>query len=224
MTNTEPLRIMLVDDHEVVRIGLRHLLEAEPGLRVVAECGRVKGAMESARMTSPDVVLLDLRLPDGDGLDLCAAIKRERPEVKVIVLTSYMEPTLMMRAIATGADGYVLKESGSTELSKALRLVQSGGTFFDRIGGRRPGEPEATPEPSAKLAEATLTGHENRLLALVAEGKSNLEIASQMGLSEKSIRNRLSVVFAKLNVTSRTQAASVFLRSGSGSAPRGPKM
>ena len=204
---------MLVDDHEVVRVGLRHLLNVEPGLLVVSERGRIGGTLEEVRLKQPDIVLLDLRLPDGDGLDLCATIKRESPQIKVVILTSYLEPTLMMRAIAAGADGYLLKESESMELSKALRMVRSGGSFFDPIGRRRLDGGTKSDSAGSALTES-LTGYESRILALVAEGKSNKEIAERLHLGEKTVRNKLSVIFAKLNVTSRTQAASVYLRIG----------
>ncbi len=201
-----------MDDHEVVRVGLRHLLNVEPGLLVVSERGRIGGTLEEVRLKCPDIVLLDLRLPDGDGLDLCATIKRESPQIKVVILTSYLEPTLMMRAIAAGADGYLLKESESTELSKALRLVRSGGSFFDPIGRRSISSSSFTDEPGKEDLRESLTGHESRLLKLVAKGETNKEIGEQLKLSEKTVRNQLSVVFTKLNVTNRTQAASVYLR------------
>jgi two-component system response regulator DevR len=208
-----PLKVLLVDDHEVVRIGLRTLIERQAGMEVVGEAGTAAHAVLLARQLAPDVVVLDIRLPDDSGLEVCRQIKAERPETRVIVLTSYPDDKTIFDAIAAGADGYVLKLIGSGELIQALEQVGRGESALD---------PSITNRVLAKVREATkreqaqafacLTTQEMRILALVAEGQTNREIGIAVHLSEKTVRNYISDILSKLSLTSRAQAAAYAAR------------
>jgi DNA-binding NarL/FixJ family response regulator len=207
------LRILLVDDHEVVRIGVRTLIERQPGMEVVGEAGTASNAILLARQLAPDVVVLDIRLPDDSGLEVCRQVKAERPETRVIVLTSYPDDKAIFDAIAAGADGYVLKLIGSGELIQALEQVGRGESPLD---------PSITNRVLAKAREATrreqaqafacLTAQEMRILFLVAEGRTNREIGVALHLSEKTVRNYISDILSKLGLTSRAQAAAYAAR------------
>lgn len=207
------LRILLVDDHEVVRVGVRALIERQPGMEVVGEAGTVRQAVSQAERLVPDVVVLDVRLPGGNGLDACRQIKARRPETRVIILTSFPNDEVLFDAIAAGADGYVLKQIGSDELLLALERVGRGESLLD---------PSLTSRVFAKVREARrqerahafadLTGQEMEILAHVAEGETNREIGVALQLSEKTIRNYVSIILSKLGLTSRAQAAAYAAR------------
>ncbi|MFN2290658.1 MAG: response regulator [Anaerolineae bacterium] len=207
------LRILLVDDHEVVRVGVRALIDRQPGMEVVAEATTVREAISQAEQLAPDVVVLDIRLPGGNGLEACRQIKAQRPETRVVILTSFPDDEMLFDAIAAGADGYVLKQIGSDDLIHALECVGQGQNLLD---------PSLTDRLFAKVREARrqerahafadLTAQELHILALVAEGQTNREIASQVQLSEKTVRNYVSIILGKLNVTSRAQAAAYAAR------------
>jgi two-component system response regulator DevR len=207
------LRILLVDDHEVVRVGVRALIDRQPDMEVVAEATTVREAISQAEELAPDVVVLDIRLPGGNGLEACRQIKAHRPETRVIILTSFPDDEVLFDAIAAGADGYVLKQIGSDDLIHALECVGQGQNLLD---------PSLTDRLFAKVREARrqerahafadLTVQELHILALVAEGQTNREIASQVQLSEKTVRNYVSIILGKLNVTSRAQAAAYAAR------------
>lgn len=209
----DKLRIVLVDDHEVVRLGLRSLLERQPDLAVVGEAETAHEAVQAVERLAPDVVVLDIRLPGRSGVEACAEIKRRRPETKIVVLTSYAEDEVLLDAIAAGAEGYVLKQVGSDDLVQALRRVGRGERLLD---------PHLTDRVFAKLRQmrereraaafAGLSEQELRVLALVAEGKTNREIGKALHLSEKTVRNYVSEVLAKLGLTSRAQAAAYAAR------------
>jgi DNA-binding NarL/FixJ family response regulator len=209
----DKLRIVLVDDHEVVRLGLRTLLERQPDLMVVGEAETANEAIRAVESLAPDVVVLDIRLPGRSGVEACAEIKRRRPETKIVVLTSYAEDEVLLDAIAAGAEGYVLKQVGSDDLVQALRRVGRGEKLLD---------PRLTKQVFAKLREmrereraeafADLSERELRVLALVAEGKTNREIGKALYLSEKTVRNYVSDILAKLGHASRAQAAAYAAR------------
>ena len=209
----DKLRIVLVDDHEVVRLGLRSLLERQPDLVVVGEAETANEAVRAVESLAPDVVVLDIRLPGRSGVEACAEIKRCRPETKIVMLTSYAEDEVLLDAIAAGAEGYVLKQVGSDDLVQALRRVGRGERLLD---------PHLTDRVFAKLREmrereraeafAGLSEQELRVLVLVAEGKTNREIGEALHLSEKTVRNYVSDVLAKLGHTSRAQAAAYAAR------------
>jgi two-component system, NarL family, response regulator DevR len=207
------LRILLVDDHEVVRIGVRALIDRHPEMEVVAEAGTVREAIDLAEQLAPDVIVLDIRLPGGSGLEACRQIKARQPETRVIILTSFPDDEVLFDAIAAGADGYVLKQIGSDDLIHALECVGQGQNLLD---------PSLTDRLFAKVREARrqerahafaeLTAQELQILALIAEGQTNREIGSQIQLSEKTVRNYVSIILAKLNLTSRAQAAAYAAR------------
>jgi two-component system response regulator DevR len=207
------LRILLVDDHEVVRVGVRALIERQPEMEVVGEAGTVREAVTQARRLAPDVVVLDIRLPGGNGLDACRQIKAHRPETRIIILTSFPDDDVLLDAIASGADGYVLKQIGSEELIHALERVGRGENLVD---------PALMDQVFAKMREmrrqerahafADLTGQEMQILARVAEGQTNREIGAALHLSEKTVRNYVSEILGKLNVASRAQAAAYAAR------------
>ena len=207
------LRILLVDDHEVVRVGVRALIDRQPDMEVVAEATTVREAISQAEQLLPDVVVLDIRLPGGSGLEACRQIKANRQETRVIILTSFPDDEVLFDAIAAGADGYVLKQIGSDDLIHALECVGQGQNLLD---------PSLTDRIFAKVREARrqerahafaeLTAQEMQILALVAEGQTNREIGAQVQLSEKTVRNYVSIILGKLNVASRAQAAAYAAR------------
>lgn len=202
------LRILIVDDHEVVRLGLRTLLDRHPGFTVVDEAATASEALQKAQQHRPDVVVMDIRLPGRSGIEACQDIVRELPSVKVIMLTSYAEDELLFDAIAAGACGYVLKQIGSDELVRAIETVGRGGALLDpavtqavldrvREAARR----------EAVAAFADLTDQEMRVLMQVAEGRTNREIARALYLGEGTVRNYVSSILGKLGLTNRAEAA-----------------
>lgn len=207
------LRILLVDDHEVVRLGVRGLIDRQPGMEVVGEAGTVREAVDQAEQLLPDVVVLDVRLPGGDGLEACRQIKAHRSETRIIVLTSFPDDKVLFDAIACGADGYVLKEIGSDDLIRALERIGRGESLLD---------PSVTDRVFAKMREvrrqerahafAGLSGQEMQILARVAEGETNREIGETLHLSEKTVRNYVSLILSKLDLNSRAQAAAYAAR------------
>jgi two-component system response regulator DevR len=207
------LRILLVDDHEVVRLGVRALIDRQPEMEVVGEAGTVREAVSQAEQLLPDVVVLDVRLPGGDGLEACEKIKSQRPETRVIMLTSFPDDHVLFDAIAAGADGYVLKQIGSDDLIRALERVGRGESLLD---------PSLTERVFSKMREvrhqerahafADLSTREMQILSLIADGKTNPDIGAVLHLSEKTVRNYVSVILGKLNVVSRAQAAAYAAR------------
>lgn len=203
------IRLVLVDDSELVRTGLRSLLGIDPALEVVGEAATVAAGVQACLRHRPDIALLDIRLPDGTGFDVCRQILKELPQVRVLVLTSVADDTLVDEAIRAGAHGYLLKEIDGRGLVQAIRDVAAGKSILDpavtarvmqfvRSGG------------GADNALASLSPQENRVLALIAEGKTNKEVAAQLGLSDKTVKNYLSTVFEKLHVSRRAEAAVIY--------------
>ena len=196
------LRLLLVDDHEVVRAGLRALLAGIEGIEVVGEAGSVAEAVREAARLAPQVILMDLRLSDGSGLDACREILSSAPRTRIVFLTSYSDEQAVMSTVLAGAAGYVLKDIGHRALVDAIRAAAAGRSILD---------PRLT-EPVVKrvrTAEA-LSGQEQRVVALVVEGRSNKQIAAALGLSDKTVKNYLSNVFQKLGISRRAQAAALF--------------
>ena len=204
------MRIMVVDDHEVVRLGLNNLLSRQPGWQVVAEAGTVAEAIGLAHEHLPDVVVLDIRLSDGNGIEACRAIVKAHPEIKVIMLTSFAEDELLFKAISAGAVGYVLKQVGNNDLVRAIETVARGEALLD---------PSVTGQVLAKLREATrsvaftdLSERELKVLALIAQGKTNREIASHLYLGEGTVRNYVSNILDKLGLANRAEATAYAVR------------
>ncbi|MBA3741117.1 MAG: response regulator transcription factor [Chloroflexi bacterium] len=208
------VRILIADDHEVVRIGLASLLDRQPGFSVVGEARSGEEAVRLARRTHPDVVVMDIRMPDGSGIDACRTITGELPATPVVMLTSYADSDALFAAIDAGASGYVLKRVGSSELVDAVRTVAAGGSLLDPAVTRSVLDRlRNTSRLEEAGAFADLTEQERRVLAHLADGASNREIADRMGLAEKTVRNYVSSVLAKLALDSRAQATAYAIRN-----------
>lgn len=210
-TKTKPIRVLIVDDHEVVRVGLQTLLGLVPGIQVAGEARTMAEAVRETQRSRPDVVLMDIRLPDGSGIDACRDIQCACPDSRVLFLTSYADDDTVLAAILSGAHGYVLKEIGTNALIEAIQTVAGGHSLL---------HPDVTQQtmkwlriladPSAKPKSQSLSDQERRVLALVSEGKTNKEIAATLNLSDKTVKNYLGNIYEKLQVTRRSQAAAVF--------------
>lgn len=208
------LKILLVDDHEVVRLGVRALINDEPGMDVVGEAGTVREAVRLAVDLRPDVVVLDMRLPDGHGVDACRQIKAELPETRIIVLTSFPDEEVILDAIACGADGYVLKQIGSGELLDALQRVGRGESLLGpAVTGRILARMREMRQREWASTFSGLTSREMEVLARVVQGKTNGEIGDELQLSERTARNYVSSILSKLGLTSRAQAAAYAARN-----------
>lgn len=205
------LRVLLVDDSEVVRMGLRALLEGTDDITIAGEAVSISSAVESADRLRPDVVLLDIRLPDGMGYDACRQILRRNPDIRILVLTSVSDEQLVDETIRAGAHGYLLKEVNAQGLITAIRNVAAGKSILDpTITSRVLQLVKANTAVSGESALSMLSPQEKRVLALIAEGRTNKEVAQEMGLAEKTVKNYLSTVFEKLHVTRRSQAAVLY--------------
>jgi DNA-binding NarL/FixJ family response regulator len=201
------IRVFLLDDHEVVRTGLKHLLESSGDIEVVGDVGTAAAAIARIPALKPDVAILDARLPDGSGIDVCREVRSSRPETKAIILTSYDDDEALFAAIMAGAAGYVLKQVTGQDLVAAVHHVAEGGSLLDpsvtakvmeRLRNGAPDEPDEL---------KSLTAQERRILELVAEGLTNRQIGERLFLAEKTVKNYMSNVLAKLGLERRTQAA-----------------
>jgi two-component system, NarL family, response regulator DevR len=201
-------RILLVDDHEVVRLGLKSLLNQHPNFEVVAEAGTAREAIERVASQNPDVVVMDIRLPGGSGIEVCEEIAQKYPHIKVIMLTSYAEDEMLFSAIRAGASGYVLKQIGGDDLVKAIEAVSRGEALLDPAVTQRIFQEvrKAAKEEEAS-AFSGLTQQERHVLLLVSEGKTNREIAKALFLGEGTVRNYVSSILSKLGVSNRAEAA-----------------
>jgi DNA-binding NarL/FixJ family response regulator len=208
-------RILVVDDHEVVRLGLRTLLSNQPDFVVVDEAASADEAIEKTLLHRPDVVVMDIRMPGKNGIEACEEIKEQLPEVEVIMLTSYAEDEMLFDAISAGAAGYVLKQGGGEELVRAVRRVAEGDALLDPAVTQRVLERvrKATRAEQA-AAFKDLTEQELRVLGLVSEGCTNKEIAKALFLGEGTVRNYVSSILSKLDLTNRAEAAAYAVRHG----------
>ncbi len=208
------LRILLVDDHAVVRVGLRNLVEDEPGLKVVGEAGTCAEAVRLAAVSEPDVIVLDLRLPDGSGVDIIDDLKRVVPRVRVLILTSFADDTMLLKALKAGADGYLLKDVAEGDLVGALREVARAGWVMGSVKESGEGMPDAAGKAALVGGLTRLTGQEQRVFELVGRGRSNREVAVITGLTEKTVRNYLTRVFDKLGLRRRSELVALYVASG----------
>ena len=204
----QPLRLLVVDDHEVVRQGLIALLDRRAGFEVVAQAGSVAEAINAAARFEPDLVIMDVRLPDGTGIEACREIRAARPATRVVMLTSYPDEEAVLSAIIAGASGYLLKQIRGRDLVTALEAVGRGESLLDSA------VTEKVLERVRRMASGTatddlaeLTSQERKILLLLAEGKTNKEIAAEIFLSDKTVKNYVSSILSKLNLQRRTQAA-----------------
>jgi two-component system, NarL family, response regulator DevR len=197
------LRVFLVDDHEVVRRGVAEVLEDDPGITVAGEAGSVAEALARVPAVRPHIVVVDMRLPDGDGAELCSGLRARVPGLRCLVLTSYSEQEALDAAMRAGASGFLLKKVRGPALVSAVRTVASGGTLFDDVG------PAARRRPSIAGSDrlALLTDQERTVLRLIGHGLTNRQIGGRMGLAEKTVKNYTSHLLAKLGLERRTQAA-----------------
>ena len=196
-------RVFLVDDHEIVRRGIAELIDAERDLEVVGESGTVRGTLAKIAVTRPDVVVLDVRLPDGDGIELCRAIRSEHPDIRCLMLTAYDDDAASRSSVLAGASGYVLKEIRARGLVDGVRRVAAGGTLLSvRVTQSVTASLTAT-----RADEPELTLRERQVLGLITEGLTNRQIGDRLGLAEKTVKNYVSGLLAKLGMERRTQAA-----------------
>ncbi len=213
VAKAKTLRVLLVDDHEVVRVGLRTVLTKANGITIAGEASTMADAVREAFRLKPDVVLMDVRLPDGSGVEACRDILAQRRETRVVFLTSYADDDSLLAAVLAGAQGYLLKEIDSTALVRAIHTVADGRSILDPSVTERAltwiKMQRGTVSPTQTDA---LSAQEERVLALVAEGKTNKEIATDLSLSDKTVKNYLANVFQKLRVTRRAQAAAFFVK------------
>ena len=200
-------RVMLVDDHEVVRSGLKAMLEAMDDLEVVAEAGTAGEAVLRARSYHPDVVVMDVRLPDRSGVEACRDIRAENPQVAVLMLTSFSDDQALFDSIMAGAAGYVLKQIRGGDLVDGIRRVAGGESLLDPAVTARVLERVRNPQGAQDPKLARLTPTEARILDMIAEGLTNREIGERVHLAEKTVKNYVSTILAKLQVSRRAEAA-----------------
>ena len=211
MSKPPKIRLVLVDDSEMVRAGLRSLLGAELHLEVVGEAGSVDAGVAVCGRLKPDVVLLDIRLPDGTGFEACTRILVLSPDSRILILTSIADEELVDQAIRSGAHGYLLKEIDAKGLTQAIVDVAGGKSILDPAVTARVMTLVKTGGGPGGLLEA-LSPQERRVLALIADGRTNKEVGTELGLSEKTVKNYLANVFEKLHVSRRAEAAALFAR------------
>lgn len=208
----EKIKVLLIDDHSVVRDGLRLLLELDERLEVCGEASTLNEGVLMVNNLRPDVVLLDFRLPDGDGITGCINIKNNFPNIKIIILTAYAEEHIVMEAIRAGADGYLLKNIESDELIKTIVSVFEGESVLDSLVTEAVFN-SIKSENVKPTDNSILSPRERKILEMISTGKTNKEIGSSLFISDKTVRNYVSNIFKKLNVTNRTEAASYWIRN-----------
>lgn len=206
----EMIKVLIADDHEVVREGLKALFQRQPEFVLAGEAETPTEAVEKAIVTRPDVVVMDIRFPEGSGIEACREIIQNNPSCKVIMLTSYADDEAVFASIMAGASGYVLKQIGSQKLIEAVHAVYSDQSLLDPMIVRKVLDrmKHMMQEPKGK----SLTTQEKKILGLMAEGRTNKEIAAEVYLSEKTVRNYVSNILSKLNLSNRSQAAAYVLK------------
>jgi two-component system, NarL family, response regulator DevR len=219
---SDAVRVFLLDDHEIVRRGVKDLLEAEADLEVVGEAGTADEALARIPPTRPDVAVLDVRLPDGDGVQVCREIRSRHPEVQCLILTSFADDEALVQAIMSGASGYVLKQIKGADIVEAVRFVAKGQSLLDpSVTARVLERLRNGPADDERLAR--LSPQERNILGLIADGLTNRQIAEQVHLAEKTVKNYVSNLLAKLGMERRTQAA-VYAARLAGRQPEPPEV
>lgn len=211
----KPIQVFLLDDHEIVRRGVRELLEAEPGIQVVGEASTATEALSRIPAVRPDVAVLDVRLPDGSGVEVCREVRSQIPGLACLMLTSFSDDDALFEAIMAGASGYVLKQIRGNDLVTAIRRVARGESLLD---------PTVTTKVLHRLRNpsdederlAKLTPQERRILDLIAEGATNRQIGAELHLAEKTVKNYVSNMLMKLGMSRRTEAAVFAVKAGVG--------
>ena len=206
LPSQQPIRVFLLDDHEIVRRGVRDLLEAESDIEVVGEASSAEQALRRVPALNPDVAVLDVRLPDGNGVTVCRDLRSQMPQLKCLMLTSFADDEAMLNAILAGAAGYVLKQIRGTDLVEAVRTVAAGGSLLDARTAsnvlERAQHKSTSSDPLTRLTE-----REKEILALIGEGLTNRQIGERLFLAEKTVKNYVSGLLAKLGMERRTQVA-----------------
>jgi two-component system response regulator DevR len=213
MEGTPPLRVMLVDDHEIVRDGIKAMLDPQDDIVVTAQAGTVRDAVDEAERTRPDVIVMDVRLADGSGIEATREIRAANPDIRVLMLTSFADDEALFSSIMAGASGYVLKQVRSDDLLRAIRSVGAGDSLLDPsvtsavLDRLRKGKHLLKDEKLARLSP-----QEERILTLIADGLTNREIGNELNLAEKTIKNYVSSILSKLEVARRAEAAAYLAR------------
>lgn len=219
-TKSSPIRLLIVDDHEVVRIGLGAVLDLTPGMKVVGQARSKADAITQCRRTKADVVLLDIRLPDGSGIEAARAILSAHSNIRILFLTSFADEHTVLEAILSGAQGYVLKDIGSAALVRAIKTVAAGQPLIDpRLATHTGAWMKHLSASQTPVKRSLLSPQEQRILPLVAEGLTNKEIALRLELSEKTVKNYLANIYSKLQIGRRSQVAAMYAGSFKGSVP-----
>lgn len=209
----KPIRLLLIDDHQVVLVGLRTVLHNRQGITVVGEAGTRADAVRAAKRLKPDIVLMDVRLPDGSGVEACREILAHHPATRVIFLTSFADDEFALAAVLAGAQGYVLKNIDSDLLVQSIHAVFKGQSLLSpALTQRALIRMKAEPVQAGPVRKQSLAPQEERVLALVAEGLTNKEIGAALQLSDKTVKNYLANMFQKLHITRRAQAATYFAK------------
>ena len=213
--SAKSIRVLLIDDSPIIRLGLRSALEDCPDIQIIGEAGTAAEGVAAAARHKPDVVLLDLHLPDKSGLHACRELKQARPQTQVLILTSSNNERNLQDAMSAGAQGYLLKDVDGTALAKALRTVAGGKSVLDpSMADQALNLVKHRHEPSAADKLGLLSPQERKVVAYLAEGLTNKEIGDRLDLTEKTVKNYLSTVFSKLNISRRAQAATLFAKAG----------
>lgn len=219
-TKSSPIRLLIVDDHEVVRIGLGAVLNLTPGMKVVGQARSKADAIAQCRRTKTDVVLLDIRLPDGSGIDAAREILAAHPSIRILFLTSFADEHTVLEAILSGAQGYVLKDIASAALIRAIKTVAAGQPLIDpRLATHTLSWMKHLPAGQISAKRSLLSPQEQRILPHVAGGLTNKEIAQRLDLSEKTVKNYLANIYSKLQIGRRSQVAAMYAGSFKGSVP-----
>lgn len=200
------VRVFLLDDHDLIRRGLRDLLEPEADIEIVGEAGSVREGLAAMAETVPDVALVDLRLPDGDGVEVCRSLRSQNPEIRCLILTAFADDAALASAVLAGADGVLLKDAPGPTVVEAIRTVAAGQSLLDPLVTRRVlDQLRESREPGGRRRR--LTGRQEQLLDLLSEGLTNREIAGRLHLAEKTVMNYVSELLAELGMRHRTEAA-----------------
>ena len=214
-SNAKPIRVLLIDDSPIIRLGLRSALEDYPDITIVGEAGTAADGIAAVAQHKPDVVLLDLHLPDKSGFHACRELLKVRPQTRVLILTSNSNERNVQEAMTAGAKGYLLKDNDGASLAAGLRSIAAGDAVLDpSLAGQVLNLVKRRPGLSAAEKLNQLSFQERRVVALLAEGMTNKQIGEQLGLTEKTVKNYLATIFTKLNIERRSQAAALFVESG----------
>ncbi|MBD7981269.1 MULTISPECIES: response regulator [Oerskovia] len=220
-TTPDPIRVFLLDDHEVVRRGVAALLEAEDDIQVVGEAGTAASALPRIRAVRPDVAVLDVRLPDGSGVEVCRDVRSEMPEIGCLMLTSFADDEALFQAVLAGASGYVLKQIHGSDLVGAVRTIAGGGSLLDPVSTARILDRLRTPQAQEVDRLEGLSPQERQIVDLIGEGMTNRQIGERLFLAEKTVKNYVSHILSTLGLQRRTQVAVLATELRTEDRPRG---